>query len=134
MSGRSNKRRWVKNEQEEASISVIDAINEHRKALTDDEFEALAICIGAVPPDGKRTRDWAERKLKSVNRNKFTGLVSLHLMQCSKIDDIAIKIGEWAAPKEKQIIEQSGPDGGPQSHVVVIRKRSPGDSEPDASQ
>lgn len=107
------------NEQEEQTVSAVSNWQEINASLTDVEFEALAICVGERPPNETQTREWAWKKLKPLMQGKLSALMLSHILAAQKLQETDPKTWEFVMPKEKQVLETTGPDGGPQEVSVT---------------
>ena len=108
-----------RNLQEEKTTRTVSNFKELSESLTDVEFEALAICVGERAPNETQTREWACKKLKPIMQGKLSGLMLSHFMKASTLKDTDPRSWEFVMPKEKQVLETTGPDGGPQEVNVT---------------
>ncbi len=106
---------------------IVDALDEKDSfldALTEEEVIAFKILCEAVIPDGRHTRDWADRVVRKVLRNRLMSLAALEVMRNRDIVRLESFYEYFVskAPRDDTLKVAGDPDGAPVSVEVEAGK------------
>lgn len=87
--------------------------------LDELERQAVAIARGEEEPTQDMTRPRVMKVLRQLAEAKATAMMYAATMAISEVDELAGRgLLDYVLPKAKQVVENTGRDGGPQEHVI----------------